>query len=475
MAPHRVAVVGGGLGGLVAAGELARTGARVTLFEASQTLGGKARVLRERGFTFDLGPTLLTMPDVVRSAFERLEAADLVPRFVPLELQCDYRWRDGRRFQAHADLLASMASAERLGTDEAFALRRFYDEAERIYRVAGEPYLEAPYEGAFDFLWRASRRGFGALAAGASLGTLDGMAQRIFRTPHLRQFAGRFATYAGASPFSASAAFAQIAHLERAQGVFHPEGGLGALAEAMAIAVRRLGVEIRLGESASHARRGAELIVGPQGGEAAFDAVVVNTDPMKAMGRGDEPLSMSGYVLLVEADRRLSLAHHGIAFSNDSRAEFDALFGGEQPADGTLYVCHPAASDASMAPEGKSGLFLMLNAPALRDDGDGGWPARAPALRDWCLARVREAFPEIGKVGLTPIAERTPLDLRALGAPGGSIYGFLPHGRLGAFRRPKYRGADPRVFFAGGGTHPGGGVPLVMLSGRYAAQAVVRA
>ncbi|MBS1149855.1 MAG: crtD, partial [Myxococcaceae bacterium] len=158
----------------------------------------------------------------------------------------------------------------------------------------------------------------------------------------------------------------------------------------------------------------------------------------------------------------------------DYRVEFDALFRGQVPAEPTLYVCHPVASDPTMAPAGHSGVFLMVNAPALAGglgpEAEQEWIERASRLRAFCLAGLRQLCPEVAGASVRVLGERTPVDLARRGAPGGSIYGFVPHGRLGPFRRPKMRGQVPGLFFSGGGTHPGGGVPLVMLSGHFAAQ-----
>jgi phytoene dehydrogenase-like protein len=262
-----------------------------------------------------------------------------------------------------------------------------------------------------------------------------------------------------------------IVHIERAFGVNHVEGGMGALVKALGAAVRRAGVTMHLGAKAGFSRRGARYLVGPEGGEAEFDAVVVNADPLAHLGRAGEPLSMSGYVFFVDVPRRVSLPHHLIVFSSDYRKEFDEIFAGQVPGEPTLYVCHPAATDATMAPEGRSGLFVMVNVPAFTDRAaaERDWPVLAERLRAFAIDRLRAHFPELRGVTLRVVGERTPLDLAKFGAPGGSIYGFLPHGRFGPFRRPRLRGKQPGLFFAGGGTHPGGGVPLVMLSGRFAA------
>jgi phytoene desaturase len=460
---RRVAVIGGGLGGMTAAGELARRGHSVTLFEQGASLGGKAQVLTASGITLDTGPTLLTLPHVVRETFRRLGAEDLLPRFIELPLHCEYRWPDGSRFLCHRDLDASVASAEQLCTDGGARLRAWYAEAEAIYRAAGEPYLEAPLDGTLDYLLRVARRGLGGLWRGARLGTLDGLALRYFSTGPLREFVGRFATYAGASPWAASAAFALIPHLERAFGVHHVEGGMGALSVALGRALGRLGVALRLGSPASWRHARGELIAGPRGGEERFDAVVVNADPLASLGREREPVALSGYVLLVEA-ARTSLPHHALTFAADYRAELEALFQGRMPDDLTFYVCHPVASDPTVAPPEKSGLFVMLNAPAL--SGAVDWAETAPRLKERCLSHLRA----LGARAVKVLAERTPEDLARAGAPRGSIYGFLPHGRLGPFRRPRIRSSTRGLFYSGGGTHPGGGVPLVLLSGQFAAQ-----
>lgn len=466
----RAAVIGGGFGGLTAAAELARAGHQVVLFEGSSTLGGKAQVLQS-SVTLDTGPTLLTMPEVVRSTFERIGAADLLPAFHRLPLQARYTWehQPGRTFECFEDLPATLASAEAFG--EARALERFYTEAARIYRAAGEPYLEAPLEGLPSFLLRAMRRGPAAFLSGMQLGTLDALATRHFRSPELRQFVNRFATYVGASPYQASAAFAMIPHLEHAEGIHHVQGGMGALVRALHQALARLGVEVRFGQKARWASQRNELVAGPSGGESVFDTVVVNADPFADEPLGKRALAMSGYVALLEVDRRLPLAHHHVVFGGDYPREFGELFSGEVPSDPTVYFCHPAATDETMAPAGKSGVFAMVNAPALRSEADAGrWPEHAARLQERCVKTLLSLHPGLRRGEVKVIGERTPVDLAARGAPGGSIYGFLPHGRLAAFERPPMRSKTKGVFLAGGSTHPGGGVPMVMLSGRFAAQ-----
>lgn len=464
--PAQVAVVGGGIGGLVAAGLLARSGARVTLYEQEPRLGGKAQQLLVGGTVLDTGPTLLTLPALVRETFSALGAADLLPRFLALSPQCTYRWEDGTSFVVHPELAFTRASVEAMSPGEGRNIDGFYAAAAGIHRAAGEPYLEAPFEGVTGFLGRVFRRGPSAVLQGMQLSTLHALAARHFRDPRLQQFVGRFATYTGASPYEASAAFALLPHLERVEGVHHVEGGLGALVTALESAVRRLGVEIHLGTRCAWTKAAGGWRAGPAGNEAPVDAVVVNADPLGVSHVSSRSLAMSGYVLLLESTLRSCLPHHTVAFSREYRREFTEIFSGRVPADPTVHVCHPAASDPSMAALGTSGLFVMVNVPAMGE----AFPPHAPALRARCLAVVEALDPSL-RGTLRVLGERTPVDFQRQGAPGGSLYGFLPHGRFGPFRRPRSRAA-PGLVYAGGGTHPGGGVPMVMLSGRFAAMQI---
>jgi len=215
--------------------------------------------------------------------------------------------------------------------------------------------------------------------------------------------------------------------------------------------------------------------VGPEGDAEAFDSVVVNADPLESLRRADEPLALSGFVLLLEVDGRPSLPHHTVLFGGNYQREFEELFSGQLATDPTVYFCNPSATDSSMAPPGRTGLFVMVNAPSLpvgqaeAERATRGWELGAERAKGQMFEKLYQHFPELrGRTRV--IGQRTPVDLAAQGAPGGSIYGFLPHGKFGPFRRPRIRGGTPGLFFAGGGTHPGGGVPLVMLSGSFAAE-----
>lgn len=463
-----VAVIGGGIGGLSAAGLLCKRGRHVVLFEQRERLGGKAERLQVDGLSFDTGPTLLALPHLLASVFEDLHIE--MPRLHRLERQCEYLYPNGQSFSAYESLEQTAQQAELLGTGEGFRLAQFYKRAEDIFHAAGAPFLDAPFDGFTGFIQQVWRSG-GAKAAllGASLGTLNQLAEQTVSSPELRQFINRFATYVGASPYEASASFALIAHAERAFGVHHPEGGMGALATRLAHGVQHMGVEMRLGERVTYRHTGKDFAVTSSAGEERFSQVIVNVDPWSSLDQAQSPsplhrdqLSMSGYVMLLDVPKVMQLAHHSILFSADYEKEFAQIFAGEIPDDPTIYLCHAAASDPTVQHESRTALYVMVNSPTW--DPDSPYPS--VQLRERLLARLRSLIGSGAKV----VGERTPHDFAALGAPRGSLYGAVGHGRMGPFSRPRMRGKYAGQFFVGGGTHPGGGVPMVALSGRFAAE-----
>ena len=468
MSRRRVAVVGAGLGGLTAAGLLARQGCDVTLFEAMGQTGGKASNLEREGIRLDTGPTLLTLPKTVGETFRMLGAEDLLPTFIEVNPQCHYRYHDGSELIVHRSIDRTAESAAQIDPREREGVISYYRHAETIFRTAGVPFLDAPYLSLGKFLARMLRRGIPSIQLGLSLKTLHALSVSHFRTPQLQQFGDRFATYVGASPYRASAAFAMIAHLEQSEGIYHVKGGMTSLAAAIDQAIRRLGVTIHLNCKAtwSQTLRGGWQ-VGPEGDQTRYDALVVNRDPLAGQKNSAAELSLSGHVLLIKIPKQLRLPHHSVFFSENYRQEFDQLLAGQVPSSPTLYLCHPASSDPSMTrSDTHDGAYLMVNAPprCLTDE-------EKDLLTERCLNRLVSWIPAL-QGNLEVLGQRGASDFAALGSPSGSIYGAASHGRLGPFQRPLMKAPQPGLFYAGGGTHPGGGVPMVMLSGRFAAAMV---
>ena len=317
---------------------------------------------------------------------------------------------------------------------------------------------------------------------------MDAAIRGFVRSPHLRQLLGRFATYVGASPYLAPATLNVIAHVEMTGGVWYPRGGIYAIAQALARLAAELGVEIRTDcrvaaiEVANGAAVGVRLADGSILPAAAVianvDVTTVYRDLLPSAAASPDrrrrlegmETSCSGFILLLGVEgEHPALAHHNIFFSPDYPREFTDIFTrGVPPADPTIYVAITAKTDPHHAPPGCENWFVLVNAPPL---GRFDWSTQASAYGDLVLDRLAGFGYDIrGRIRCQRIL--TPLDLERLtGAYRGALYGVSSNSRWTAFRRAHNRAPDVAgLYFAGGTTHPGGGVPMVMLSGRAAAE-----
>jgi len=471
----RVAVLGGGFAGLAAALRLAAAGADVTLLEREPRLGGKAGEWRSHGFRFDTGPSVLTLPDVVRNAFRRA-GLECPVEFTPAAPLCRYVYPDGRVWDVYRDLDATLSG---LTASEADAYRRALAKARELYEAAAPVFVHAPAPSLLQLARYGLRHGLAA-APGRSLPSL--LRSLGADDPVLGPFFLRFATYVGADPRRAPAVLHNVAWAELGLGVYHPRGGMFALVRALETALAERGVTIATGHAVEGLVMRGDRVreVATSAGAVRCDAVVAAVDRDRVLswlGRPARraPASLSGLVLLAAVRSRDSrLAPHTIVFPERYGEEFDAIGAGEHPRDPTLYFNVSALADPDDAPAGAENRFVMANAPALPR------VAERPHEREQREAAGRAALrATLARRGFAwrdddLVAERWlgPGDFSAFGEQG-RLYGAAPHGLLGALRPgPRLRGVTNLVL-AGGTVHPGGGVPLVLQSGGWAADAVL--
>ncbi|MEX5634345.1 phytoene desaturase family protein [Parafrankia sp. FMc2] len=513
-----VVVVGAGVGGLAAAARLAAAGHRVTVCEATGSVGGKLGWYERDGYGFDTGPSLLTMPEVFEDLFTAtggpLAAAVTLRRLDPI---ARYRFADGTTLDAHSDEAAFLAELDaRLGPGTGEQWRRLDARARRAWAASEQPFLHNPVS--LPALAGLAVRRPAALAAVAPGATLRGLGRRHLTDPRLRMMLDRYATYTGSDPRRAPAVLVTVPHAERRFGGWYIPGGLRLLGRAIAGRAAERGAVIRTGTPVAQITRtpggrvdGVRLADGIL---LPADIVVSGVDaarlyagaPAERPGRrGARPLvdhpasrrrlrrlapSLSGFVLLLALRGRTpGLAHHTVLFPADYDAEFDAVFGGRLPRDPTVYVAAP--DDPVTAPPGDEAWFVLVNAsPHARprsgdSDGDGGSSGSGsgdgldwdrPGLVDAYARRILDLLAERG----LDVRERlrwyqaiSPADLaRATGAPGGAIYGVSSNGPRSAFLRPRNRSPVPGLFLVGGSAHPGGGLPLVTLSAKIVAEMI---
>jgi len=481
----RVIVVGAGIGGLTAAIGLATRGCDVTLLEREAAPGGKMRQLTVDGRAIDAGPTVFTMRWVFEQVFAEAGARlDEHVRLSPASILARHAWSADQRLDLFADIDRSEAAiAAFAGPAEARGFRAFCRAASRAYATLEGPFIKSALP---SMLGLAAAVGNPVnLLSIRPFATLWSELGNHMRDPRLRQLFGRYATYCGSSPFLAPATLMLVADVEQ-QGVWFIDGGMHALARALADLATARGVDLRYGAevaeiTASNRISGVRLASGET---LAADAVVVNADPQAvATGRLGRDISRA-IPRRDHAERSLSaltwtglaratgfpLQHHTVFFSSDYKAEFDQLARGSVPTEPTVYVCAQDRDDRECEPDGLERLLILINAPPTGDTH-----AFTETEIDKCRQR---AFRLMQRCGLTlteitlKATSPTAFD-RLFPGTGGALYGPAVHGSTASFKRPGSRTAIKGLYLAGGATHPGAGVPMAALSGRLAASALM--
>ncbi len=484
--PQRILVIGGGIGGLVAALDLARQGVDVTLLERAAALGGKMRRVTVDGRQLDAGPTVFTMRHVFDSIFaDAGTSVDAHLTLRPASVLARHAWSDTARLDLFADTARSAeAIGDFAGAAEARGFLAFCAQARRVYQTLDTTFIQGALPTPFSLARRVGN--LGDLLAIKPFQSMWSAIGDHLHDPRLRQLFGRYATYCGSSPFLAPATLMLVAHVEQ-QGVWLVEGGMHRLAAALADLVRANGATIRLEAPVDEVLVTAGRASGVRlasGETLAADAVVVNADPA-ALAAGllggpvrtatpsmpPETRSLSALTWATVAHAEgFPLLRHNVFFSHDYAAEFADLAQERLPGNPTVYICAQDRDDTDTPPDGPERLLCLVNAPAI-GDRRGLTPAEIAECTERSFALLR-------RCGLTLHRKETvitgPADFhRLFPGTGGALYGPAVHGSMATFRRPGSRTKIPGLYLAGGSTHPGAGVPMAALSGRLAASALM--
>lgn len=479
----RIIVIGAGLGGLATACRLAKAGHSVTVIEKNATVGGKVNIIESDGYTFDTGASLVTLPEILEDLFEgcgaRIGEHLTLQR---LDVICRYRWSDGTTVDTFSDIDRTAEEFSKIDSEDGHALDGYLKDARTKFEIAERTFLDKSLNELPDLL-RPSK--IPDLLRISSFRKLASLNSSRFKSDKIRQLFNRFATYNGSSPYEVPATFSLIPWTEFGIGAWYVMGGIHEIPKAIASLAKGLGVEIVTGTEVEEiiVEDGTVVGVKTTDGVIRADAVVSNADAVETHRRlldsgnfSDREPSCSGFVLLLGTRKKFdSLAHHNIFFSDDYRREFDEMFGGKRPASNpTIYVCAASRTDSSQAPDGHENLFVLVNAPYTSNRTD--WDSEATAYRNLIVSRLEAA----GLHGLEESIdfERviTPKDFETTyHANRGSIYGLSSNGIMAAFKRVPNRSTDFRnLYFVGGAAHPGGGIPLVLLSAKMTAGLLVK-
>jgi len=504
--PQHVVVVGGGLAGLSSACVLAARGHRVTLCDKNEWVGGKAAVHHTDGYRFDMGPTILTLPSVLKRVFAEADRRmedylDLVP--LDPQWRCFFEGSDhaGTSDNTVLDLVADVEAMKQnlrafTGSDVAGnGYERFIDVSKQLHGVSDRFFFWRSIGGLADTMEVGGAFSAAVLKDVLSLRMGRSVASVVrSHVPEHRvsQMMDHFTQYVGSSPYASPAVLCGIAHMQTEEGIWYPIGGTRAVPEALAKLAGELGVDLRTETDVMRIETSGGAVTGvttADGQTIACDAVVSNCDAVRTYREllRDTPqaanfekknryeAACSGVVLYLGLNRRYEqLLHHNFVFSKDPEQEFDFIYRQGKPApDPTAYVCAPSISEPGVAPEGGEALYILVHTPYLRPEHD--WKSMLPDYRDVILEKLeRTAGLEGLRDSIVTEDALTPEGIhnryRVL---NGAIYGLASHGKfLGAFK-PGNRRKDTRgLYLAGGAAHPGPGMPMVLMSGWIAADSL---
>ena len=478
----RAIVVGAGLGGLSAAVRLAARGWDVTVYDKNDQPGGRMSTVTVDGYTWDVGPTLIMMPDVLRDLFEA--AGRRLEDYVDLRRMDPYyrvAFEEGGHLDLTGDLPALIANVETIEPGAGPRFLRFLGEAERLARQTRHSIIERVFNGVGDLVRPTV---LAALLRARPFANVASAVAAHFRTPALRQAFSFQTLYLGTRPDRTPAAYLMIPFVEVALGVWYPMGGTHQIARAMARLAEELGVEIRLGAPVSRILTEGSRAVGVRledGAVERADVVVANAEwgytQRHLLGDGNavggRHYGCSGILFLLAVRGPIAGPHHTFVLSGDFDGNIADVFERRcLPERPSMYVSRPTATDPGLAPDGAELLYVLVPCPTLESGID--WRSELPGFRK----RVLDRLSRIGIEDLDGriLAERvlTPEDFGArYNLTHGSAFGLaatlLQSGPFRpTIRSPHYRG----LYHVGASSHPGGGVPIVTLSGRMAAQAV---
>ncbi|MCX8133603.1 MAG: phytoene desaturase family protein [Roseococcus sp.] len=486
-----IAIIGAGPGGLAAAMLLAASGARVTVFEKDDVVGGRTRTLTSpEGYRFDLGPTFFLYPRIIREVFASC-GADLDEEVELIQLDPQYRLifegSPSVTLDATGDLDRMEAAIAAFAPQDAAGVRRFM--ADNRWKLdAFRPVLEKPFSTTARMLGKDVLLSLPQLRPHLQV---DEDLRRYFSDPRVRLAFSFQTKYLGMSPFKCPSMFTILSFLEYEYGVYHPVGGCGAVSEAMRRVAERLGVEFRLATPVERIAFAGRRAVGVEAGgrHHAADALVLNGDFAHAVPRlvpdsirrawSDRKIakarySCSTFMLYLGVEGALpQLAHHNVLLSERYEENIREIETGVLPQRPSLYVQNPVATDPGMAPPGHSAVYILVPVPNLRHGTD--WAAEKKRFRDLAIGRLQV-------LGVEDIESRiryerivSPQSWHDDYAVGFGATFNLSHDLLQMLSfRPRNRFNDTEgLYLVGGGTHPGSGLPVIYEGARITARLIL--
>lgn len=487
MSEKNIIVIGSGLGGISAAISLAQEGYKVTIHEKNPQIGGKLNVLKAEGYTFDLGPSILTLPHIFERLFER--SGKKMADYIPIRTLRPH-WRnffeDGKVVDLDPDPGVMAAEARKVGEDPA-NVEKFLKYSADLYDLVNEGYFERGLDTSAAF---RAFYGLGKFLKFDLFRSMHGGVARYLKTRYMRDIFDYFIKYVGSSALHSPAFMNCMATIQFRYDLWYVDGGLYGIALGLQRLMNELGVTVHLNSEVAEVRKENGRVTGivANGEFHAADIVVSNMEVIPAYEKlllEDEAFmrtldryepSCSGLVLELGLDRQYpQLAHHNFFFSDNQKTHFKTVFRKRQlPPDPTIYLVAASRTDPTVAPEGCDCLKILPHIPHIDDE--------RPLTREDYMAFKDRVLEKLERMGLTNLRKHlvfehcwTPHDIREQYLSNkGSIYGVVSDRFKNlAFKAPKQSVKYPNLFFVGGSVNPGGGMPMVVLCGQNVAKKVV--
>lgn len=477
-----VGVIGGGLGGLTTALRLAKKGFKVSLYEKNKNLGGKMNQVIHDDYRFDTGPSLLTMPFVIDELFhyiglDRKHYLD----FEPIDPVCRYFWDDGTQLNAYTELDKMRRAITAISEEDAFRYKDFLLYSHKIWELTSDIFLYTPIHEIRKLLNQSTLKKILKIKQIDPFRTLHQGVNQFFKNPKVIQIFDRYATYNGSDPYRAPATLNIIPYVEYVLGSFYIKGGMYRLIDEIERLCKTANIENHTETTVEKILHESGKIKGIQVNteKIQFDYIVCNNDVVtsysnlidgfkksrRKLNRLEPSLSGATFLWGVKGKHK-NLAHHNIFFSKNYKNEFECLFNSKTiPDDPTVYVAITSKSDVLHAPTDSENWFVLCNTPYLHNNWN--WQESYMNLRKTVLNKLkRSGFDIESNIEFEHIF--SPEDISKLyNSNKGSIYGISSNSRWSAFHRPANRNRDiDGLYFVGGSAHPGGGIPLVMLSAK---------
>ncbi|MDB4055131.1 phytoene desaturase family protein [Akkermansiaceae bacterium] len=494
MSSHRVTVIGAGLGGISAAISLKAAGYDVEVFEKNGQIGGKLNVMEKDGFTFDLGPSIFTLPQFFQDLFER--AGKKMDDYVQLDAVTPH-WRNLFENKPTIDLYQEEDLMRREldklpGDPEAHwrEFKAFLTYGREQYDIVNDGYFDKGLDNLWEFISYYKLK-----LLGGKIDYKNTMSESIHQRlsdPQLRMIFEYFIKYVGSSAMDSPGYMNLMPMIQFDYGLWYVRGGMYNLAKGLGKLMEEMGIPIHLNADVEAIEKSGKRVTGirmTDGTVHASDIIISNMEVIPAYKKLlNEPISFtrklekfapacSGIVLHIGTDKPFpQLAHHNFFYSEDQHKHFDTVFHKKQlPQDPTLYVVAPTRTDPSKAPEGCDNIKILPHIPPLEEGSDITHEDYV-ALKDRCIDKME-------RCGLTGLRESivvedllTPVDIeRMYRSNRGSIYGVVTDWKLNyGFKAPKTSTRYKNLYFTGGSTNPGGGMPMVVLSGQQCADRIIK-